>query len=144
MLHVGTHAYDGHTCLCHPTLGNCQHSRLHRHFKVHEVVWGCLDACQILTAHLLLGTLCNLLLLVDVIGEGLGGSDDCDGSFILQNVAFSSRQHLDDLVLNLSQLASVVSSLRDGTKLSRYVIDIICFSTRAAGPADLQTEKKVS
>jgi len=55
-----------------------------------------------LTAHLLLGTLCNLLLLVDVIREGLGGSDDCDGSFVLQNVALSSRQHLNDLVLNFS------------------------------------------
>ncbi len=64
------------------------------------MVWRCLDAD--LTAHLLLCTLCNLLLLVDVIREGLGGSDDSDGSLVFQNVALSSRQHLNDLVLNLS------------------------------------------
>lgn len=62
--------------------------------------WGCLNAHLI--AHLLLGTLCNLLLLVDVVGEGLGRSDDRDSSLVLQNVALSSRQHLNDLVLNLS------------------------------------------
>jgi len=55
-----------------------------------------------LTAHLPLGTLCNLLLLIDVVGEGLGGSDDSDGGLVLQNIALSSRQHLNDLVLNFS------------------------------------------
>ena len=62
-------------------------------------------------AYLLLSVLCNLLLLVDVIGEGLGSGDDCDGSLILQDVALSTRQHLNDFVLNLCQLASILSTL---------------------------------
>ena len=45
----------------------------------------------VITMYLLLCALCNLLLLVDVVGQGLGGSNDCDGSLILQNVAFSPR-----------------------------------------------------
>ena len=40
-------------------------------------------------AYLLLSALCNLLLVVDVIGQRLGCGDDCDGSLILQDVALS-------------------------------------------------------
>ena len=59
------------------------------------------------------------LLLRDVVGQRLAAGDDVDGGLVLEDVALAGGQHLDDLVLNLLELARVLSALGWGWGVDR-------------------------